>query len=73
MFIYGTLPCWILKTRLESGPVTANLTTVVQGSTLLIIDVKFVHSQRIVEIEMCNIVVSFAFKFYNLITKTHVN
>jgi len=37
--------CWHLKTRLESGPVTADLTTtVVHSYQLLINDVKPVHS-----------------------------
>jgi len=37
--------CWQFKTRLESGPVTADLTTtVVHSSKLLINDVKPDHS-----------------------------
>jgi len=42
---HGTSVCWHLKTRLESGPVTADLTsTVVHSSKLLINDVKPDHS-----------------------------
>jgi len=42
---HGTSVCWHSKTRLESGPVTADLTTsVVHGSKLLINDVKSDHS-----------------------------
>jgi len=41
---YGTSVCWYLKTRLKSGPVTADLTTtVVHNSKLLINDVKPDH------------------------------
>jgi len=46
MFICGmVLVCWHFKTRLVSGPVTADLiTTVVHSSKLLINDVKPDHS-----------------------------
>jgi len=42
---HGTSVCWHFKTRLESGPVTADLTiTVVHSSKLLINDTKPDHS-----------------------------
>jgi len=42
---HGTSVCWHCKTRLESGPVTADLTTtIVHSSKLLINDVKPHHS-----------------------------
>jgi len=47
MFICGMIlwVCWDIKPRLESGPVTADLTTtVVHSSKLLINNVKPVHS-----------------------------
>jgi len=38
---HGTAVCWQIKIRIESGPVTADLTTtVVHSYTLLINDVK---------------------------------
>jgi len=51
MFICGMVfrcVCWHIKTCLESGPVTADLTTtVVHSSKLLINDFKHVHSLSI--------------------------
>jgi len=42
---HGISVCWSIKTRLESGPVTADLTTtLVHSSKLLINDVKPDHS-----------------------------
>jgi len=42
---HGTSVCWYIKTRLESGPVTADLTTtVIHSYKLLINNAKFFHS-----------------------------
>jgi len=55
---HGISVCWHIKTRLESGPVTADLTTtVVHSYKQLINDVKPVHSliQSIdIRLEMSN-------------------
>jgi len=43
--LHGTSVCWYNKTRLESGPVTADLTTTVEHSSkMLINDVEPDHS-----------------------------
>jgi len=45
---HGTSVCWYLTTRLESGPVTAKLTTtVVYSYKLMRNDIKLVHSHQI--------------------------
>jgi len=37
----GTSVCWQLKTRLDSGPVTADLTTIFVHSSKLVSDIKY--------------------------------
>jgi len=50
---HGTSLCWYLKTQLESGPVTPDLTTtVVHSYKLLINDVKPDHSLKTDEYSM---------------------